>query len=831
MQINTLEPSWTNPAINYFDSNTPFNYPPSGILTEEGNHIYTIYARDKYPDGTTIREVNLSGTIIRDVTAPTISDDYLSDGVWVNLDQTVILTPLDALSYIGDVNYCTGSGCTPNVLLNSPYQLNYNSDQDTIVRYQVWDLATNPSIVGEYNIKLDKTNPITTDDALVGWQNSDQTITLSPTDALSGVQDTFYRINLGIWTSYVAPIFITDEGINTLEYYSTDAAGNIETTNSVQVWIDKSLPVSLITSPTASSWHNDDFDVSRTDTDTYSGVASCEIQILDNGAPSLVWVGTACDTDYLIDTTSECTTEGLDLCEVQIRSTDNALPVAWVSNVDTRTFSIDTTAPIVDAGLDILTNSPIIQDATTSDAIAGIATWSWTQIAGPGIITFGTLDAEDTTIQADTDGVYTIRLTVTDNAGNSAFDEITFTWDTAAPVVDAGLDAITNAQITQDATASDLLSGIETYSWTQESGFPGIITFGTPNDEDTTIQADIDGVYTIQLLVTDYAGNSAFDEITFTWDTIAPIVDITAPLSLDEVNGNALIFFTDDELTNAECSIDNLVWVACASGVTTLTDVAGFGALPEGAFTLYLRDTDLAGNVGTDSEAGIIKDTIAPVVDITAPLSLDEVNGNALITFTESEPTTSECSVDNILWTACTSGTTTLGDIPEFVGLVEGAFILYLRGTDLVGNIGTDSEAGIIKDTIVPVVNVNFLLTNDPSPELTGTIDDLTATIQIDVDGTNYPAINNGDGTWTLTNNLISPDLIDGIYEVIVSATDLAGNIGNDATTDELEIDLTSPTLSNILSAPTSSSATITWDTNENANSSVYYGLFSNETT
>jgi len=57
---------------------------------------------------------------------------------------------------------------------------------------------------------------------------------------------------------------------------------------------------------------------------------------------------------------------------------------------------------------------------------------------------------------------------------------------------------------------------------------------------------------------------------------------------------------------------------------------------------------------------------------------------------------------------------------------------------------------------------------------------------------------------------------------------DMAGNTGNNGTNvNPLTVtksDSTSPTLTNIASSVTSSSATITWDTNEQANSTVYYG-------
>ncbi|MBF0431004.1 MAG: hypothetical protein HQK83_06975 [Fibrobacteria bacterium] len=88
-------------------------------------------------------------------------------------------------------------------------------------------------------------------------------------------------------------------------------------------------------------------------------------------------------------------------------------------------------------------------------------------------------------------------------------------------------------------------------------------------------------------------------------------------------------------------------------------------------------------------------------------------------------------------------------------------------------------------DTTAPVVTVDVLKTNKTTPGLTGTIDDPTATITIDLDGQQYTAVNNGDGTWALADNLITP-LTDNIYDVKVTAVDTAGNIGNDISTNEL---------------------------------------------
>ena len=100
---------------------------------------------------------------------------------------------------------------------------------------------------------------------------------------------------------------------------------------------------------------------------------------------------------------------------------------------------------------------------------------------------------------------------------------------------------------------------------------------------------------------------------------------------------------------------------------------------------------------------------------------------------------------------------------------------------------------GIIPDTEPPVVTVVPQVTNDSTPALTGTVDDTNAEITITVAGNTYAAVNNGNGTWTLADDTINPALADGTYDVAVTATDSASNVGVDGTTDELTIDTISP--------------------------------------
>ncbi|MCH8236454.1 MAG: FG-GAP repeat protein, partial [Chloroflexi bacterium] len=131
--------------------------------------------------------------------------------------------------------------------------------------------------------------------------------------------------------------------------------------------------------------------------------------------------------------------------------------------------------------------------------------------------------------------------------------------------------------------------------------------------------------------------------------------------------------------------------------------------------------------------------------------------------------------------------------------LINGkTFDVFTQGLAVV-KVFTDA------DTTDPVVTVDPLNTTDTTPQLTGTVVDAdpATTIEVTVNGTAYPATNNGDGTWTLADNVMS-SLADGVYDVIVTATDVLGGVTRDTTTDELVIDTTRPSI--FIEAPSATS-------------------------
>jgi hypothetical protein len=95
----------------------------------------------------------------------------------------------------------------------------------------------------------DTTPPVTTctlDGTMQGGvYTSDVTVTLSATDALSGVNVTKYKLDDGAWIDYTGAFDVTSDGSHTVRFYSTDNAGNQETEQSNTFTIQHALPLEI----------------------------------------------------------------------------------------------------------------------------------------------------------------------------------------------------------------------------------------------------------------------------------------------------------------------------------------------------------------------------------------------------------------------------------------------------------------------------------------------------------------------------------------------------------------------------------------------------------
>ena len=110
------------------------------------------------------------------------------------------------------------------------------------------DVGGNADQGSAYVFLLDGTPPTTTAGTAppansAGWSRTPVTVTLSATDALSGVASTQYRrSSASSWTTYRASFRVSAQGVSRYQVRSTDKAGNVEPAKTVTVRIDGRRP-------------------------------------------------------------------------------------------------------------------------------------------------------------------------------------------------------------------------------------------------------------------------------------------------------------------------------------------------------------------------------------------------------------------------------------------------------------------------------------------------------------------------------------------------------------------------------------------------------------
>ncbi|MBI5634635.1 MAG: hypothetical protein HZA15_14290 [Nitrospirae bacterium] len=716
---------------------------------------------------------------------------------------------------------------------------------------------------------------------------------------------------------------------------ASDTAGNtaIAAGPSTTFTVDNTAPTLSISAPSATLTKGGPI----TYTITYSGadavtLANANVTLNNAGgtATGTVTVSGTGNTTRTVTISSITGNGSLGISVAAGTASDNVGNSALAAGPST-TFMVDNTAPVVSAGANQTKSAMFTQTGTATDTNS--MTYQWTKQAGTGVITFGTSTALTTTITADTNGSYTLRLTATDAAGNIGYSEMTLTWDagaptvtsatsstgngyykagvginitvnfseavtstgltinlnsgasittgalsgvtswsgtytvgagqtsadlsissitgtitdaatnstanptipagqnigdskaivvdTTVPVVSAGANQTKSAMFTQTGTATDTNS--MTYQWTKQTG-TGVITFGIPTALSTTVSADTNGSYTLRLTATDAAGNSAYSDMTLTWDTTAPTVSIGAPSAVLTKAGpiTYTVTYTDANFNTSTLAVGNVtlnktgtangtIGVSGTSNTRTVTisSITGDGTL--GISIAPNTGTDLAGN-----NAPAAGPSTTFTVDNTAPTTQDTVftasvtkKGGATVTIASSGDATNSvwfAPAGTTIFTAGATMTTAGGTATSLLApATAGSYKAYV--IDASGNASSGSTATLIVDNTAPTAATTYSVAG---PYRAGTAVTITATFneamadapvpQISITGSNnLAATNMTKSSTTVYTYAYTAGAGNGTATVALSTgTDVAGNVVSSTPTSgaTFTVDNTAPVVS-----------------------------------
>ena len=379
------------------------------------------------------------------------------------------------------------------------------------------------------------------------------------------------------------------------------------------------------------------------------------------------------------------------------------------------------------------------------------------------------------------DGSYNVQVTAKDNAGNSGDTTGTLVIDTVAPTATVNALDTNNNEPTLTGTVNDAApsSGIAGVTVLVNGQTLNATVSGTTWSA-TAATALSDGTYTVDVTAKDNAGNSSTQATgTLVVDTVAPTATVNSLVTnKDEptLSGTVNDAAPSSGIAGVTVVVDTQTLTAIVSGTTWSMPLTT--ALSDGTYTVDVTATDNAGNISTPATGTLVVTTAAPTATVN---SLVTNNNEPTLTGTVNDAAPSSgiagvtVIVDNQTLAATVSGTTWSAVVGT--SLADGTYDVQVTATDDAGNSSTPATATLVVDTAAPTVAVNNLTTGSETPTLTGTVsNDISgiASVTVAVNGQTLTATVSGT-TWSAA---VTSPLSVGSYNVQVTATDNAGNVG-----------------------------------------------------
>ena len=354
-------------------------------------------------------------------------------------------------------------------------------------------------------------------------------------------------------------------------------------------------------------------------------------------------------------------------------------------------------------------------------------------------------------------------------------------------------------------------------------------------------------LYHFRISASDASGNLATSsDLTFTTTapvSSAPTVTVEAVSSL--ATSSATLNGTVTADGNASSTVRGFNYGLNTSYGSTASTTGSFGT---GAFsqgvsgltpsTLYHVQAFATNSGGTGTSSDVTFTTSAPP-DTTPPvissIATSSTVSTATISWSTNENATSTVRYGTTTGYGSASSSAALSTSPSITvsGLAAATtYHFQINSWDAASNLATSSDVVIITtaapDTTAPVISSVASSTTTSTATVTWTTNEnASSTVEYGLT-TGYGSASSSV-TLETSHSLILSGLSEGTqYHFRVSSTDASGNRATSSDyilTTSVTPDTTGPVISSISASPLITSATITWTTNENATSTVNYGL------
>jgi hypothetical protein len=221
-----------------------------------------------------------------------------------------------------------------------------------------------------------------------------------------------------------------------------------------------------------------------------------------------------------------------------------------------------------------------------------------------------------------------------------------------------------------------------------------------------------EGSFTLEIYANDTYGqlNNSFS-ITLHKDLTAPTIEINSPSNNTyyDIAPNMLLIATDVSFDSLWYIVNNTK-IPLSNGVVQQFDTDIWDNLPQGPFQIFVFANDTAGNLNDTLVITLLKDTLAPIIQINLPYNNTYWNSRPIINVEAFDP-----NINQIWYSVLEYGGQEYGGpldngtdltLLSFSVYDEGPFLLEIFAEDIFGQ--NDSiKLTLYKDTVDPDITIN----------------------------------------------------------------------------------------------------------------------------